>query len=53
MNDNMEREFGGLTSATKRFGFKSGIVITSRQSDEAIHDGYEISVMPAADYLSM
>ena len=49
----MEREFGGLTSATKRLGLKSGIIVTCRQSDEAIHDGCEISVMPAADYLSM
>ena len=52
-DDNMEREFGGLASAARRFGLKSGIVVTCRQSDEAIHDGCEISIVPAADYLSM
>ena len=52
-DDNREREFSGLASAAKRFGLKSGIIITGKQSDEAIHDGCEISVIPAADYLSM
>ena len=52
-DDNMEREFGGLASAARRFGLKSGIVVTCRQSDEAIHDGCEISIVPAAGYLSM
>ena len=52
-DDNREREFDGLASAAKRFGLKSGIVVTCEQSDEAIHDGCEISVIPAADYLSM
>ena len=51
-DDNMEREFGGLASAARRFGLKSGIVVTCRQSDEAIHDGCEISIVPAADFLS-
>ncbi len=52
-DDNREREFDGLASAAKRFGLKSGIVVTCNQSDEAIHDGCENSVIPAADYLSM
>lgn len=51
-DDNMEREFGGLASAAKRFGLKSGVIVTSGQSDEAMHDGCEISIVPAADYLA-
>ncbi|MBQ3290638.1 MAG: ATP-binding protein [Kiritimatiellae bacterium] len=51
-DDNMTREFDGLAAAARRFGLKSGVIVTCRQSDEAIHDGCEISVVPAADYLS-
>ena len=51
-DDNREREFDGLASAAKRFGLRSGVIITCRQSDEAIHDGCGISVVPAFDYLS-
>ena len=51
-DDNREREFDGLASAVKRFGLKSGVIVTCRQSDEAIHDGCEISIVPAYDYLS-
>lgn len=51
-DDNAEREFEGLVSAAKRFGLKSGTVVTCKQSDEAIHDGCEISIVPAYDYLS-
>ena len=49
---NSEREFDGLASAARKFGLKSGIVVTCRQFDEAIHGGCEISIMPAYDYLS-
>ncbi len=51
-DDNMAREFGGLASAARRFGLKSGVIATCRQADEAIHDGCEISIVPAYDYLS-
>ena len=51
-DDNQEREFDGLASAARRFGLKSGVVVTCRQSDLAIHDGCEISVVPAAEYLT-
>ena len=50
-DDNTEREFEGLVSAAKRLGLKSGVIVTCRQSDEAIHDGCEISIVPAYDYL--
>ena len=51
-DDNQEREFDGLASAARRFGLKSGVVVTCCQSDLAIHDGCEISVVPAAEYLT-
>ena len=51
-DDNMARAFNGLASAARRFGLKSGVMVTCRQSDEAIHDGCEISVVPAYEYLS-
>ena len=51
-DDNMAREFDGLASAARRFGLKSGVIVTCRQADEAIHDGCEISIVPAYDYLS-
>ena len=51
-DDNTDREFEGLASAAQRLGLKSGVIVTCRQSDEAIHDGCEISVVPAYDYLS-
>ena len=51
-DDNMAREFDGLVSAAKRLGLRSGVIVTCRQSDEAIHDGCEISIVPAYDYLS-
>ena len=51
-DDNMAREFDGLVSAAKRLGLRSGVIVTCRQSDETIHDGCEISIVPAYDYLS-
>lgn len=51
-DDNREREFAGLASAARRFGLSSGVIITCRQSDEAIHDGCDISIVPAFNYLS-
>ena len=51
-DDNMAREFDGLVSAANRLGLKSGVIVTCRQSDEATHDGCEISIVPAYDYLS-
>ena len=51
-DDNTERELEGLVSAAKRLGLKSGVIVTCRQSDEAIHDGCEISIVTAYDYLS-
>ena len=51
-DDNTEREFEGLVSAAKRLGLKSGTIVTCKQSDEAIHDGCKISIVPAYDYLS-
>ena len=50
-DDNKNREFDGLTAALKRFGLKSGIIVTHAQSDLAIQDGYEISIMPVTEYL--
>ena len=52
MDNNTERELEGLVSAAKRLGLKSGVIVTCRQSDEAIHDGCEISIVTAYDYLS-
>ena len=51
-DDNMAREFDGLVSAAKHLGLKSGVIVTCQQSDEATHDGCEISIVPAYDYLS-
>jgi hypothetical protein len=50
-DDNAEREFAGLAAAAKRFGLASGTVVTHRQSDMAVFDGCEISVVPATEYL--
>ena len=50
-DDNKNREFDGLAAAVKRFGLKSGIVVTHAQSDLAIHDGCEISILPVTEYL--
>ncbi len=50
-DDNRKREFDGLVSAMRRFGLTSGVVVTFAQSDFAIHDGCEISIVPAHEYL--
>ena len=50
-DDNKNREFDGLAAALKRFGLKSGTIVTHAQSDLAIHDGREISIMPVTEYL--
>ena len=50
-DDNKNREFDGLAAAVKRFGLKSGIVVTHAQSDLALHDGCEISILPVTEYL--
>ena len=50
-DDNAEREFAGLSAAAKRFGLMSGTVVTHRQSDMAVYDGCEISVVPSTEYL--
>ena len=50
-DDNRDREFEGLAAAAKRFGLKSGVIVTHDQSDQAVYDGCEISIVPASDYL--
>ena len=50
-DDNKNREFDGLAAALKRFGLKSGIIVTHAQSDLAIQDGCEISIVPVTEYL--
>ena len=51
-DDNREREFAGVAAAAKRFGLKFGIVVTHGQSDLAVHDGCEIAVVPATEYIT-
>lgn len=48
---NQEREFRGLSSAATFFGVTKGIIITLNQSDEAVYDGCDISIIPAFKYL--
>ena len=50
-DDNKNREFDGLAAALKRFGLKSGVIVTHAQSDLAIHDGCEILIVPVTEYL--
>ena len=50
-DDNRAREFDGLVSAMRRFGLKSGVIVTHRQSDVAVHDGFGISIVPVTEYL--
>ncbi len=50
-DDNQSREFEGLASAAKRFGLKSGVIVTADQSDSAVHDGVAIDIIPAWQYL--
>lgn len=50
-DDNIGREFNGLVAAAKRFGLNSGVIVTQSQSDFAIHDGCEISIVPVTEYL--
>ena len=51
-DDNMARELNGLVAAAKRFGLRHGVIVTQQQSDLAIHDGCEVSIVPANEYLS-
>ena len=51
-DENRRREFGGLQSALRRFGLKSGTIVTLDQTDYAVENGYEINIVSAADYLS-
>ena len=50
-DDNQAREFEGIVAAAKRFGLKSGVIVTHEQSDQAVYDGCEISIVPAFEYL--
>ena len=50
-DDNKNREVDGLTAALKRFGLKSGIIVTHAQSDLAIQDVCEISIVLVTEYL--
>ena len=51
-DDNRERELSGVAAAAKRFGLETGVIVTHRQSDLAIHDGCEITIVPATAYLT-
>jgi predicted AAA+ superfamily ATPase len=50
-DDNRAREFDGLVAALRYFGLDNGIVVTQAQSDEAVHDGHRLSIIPAHEYL--
>ena len=50
-DENRRREFDGLQSALRRFGLKSGTVVTFDQTDFTVENGYEINIVSAADYL--
>ena len=45
-DDNRKREFDGLVGALKRFGLKSGTIVTANQSDEAVYHGSKIKILP-------
>ena len=45
-DDNRKREFDGLVGALKRFGLKSGTIVTANQSDEAVYRGCKIKILP-------
>ena len=51
-DENRRREFDGLQSALRRFGLKSGTIVTFDQTDFAVENGYEINVVSASDYLA-
>ncbi len=49
--DNKDREISGLLEAMKFFKHKKGFIITKNQSDYFKIDGYEILLVPLAEYL--
>ena len=51
-DDNRVRELNGLVAAAKRFGLRQGVIVTQQQSDLAIHDGCEVLIVPANEYLA-
>jgi len=50
-DDNRQREIDGLVAALKRFGLRHGTIVTHAQSDIAVSDGCEITIVPAHKYL--
>jgi len=44
--NNYNREIGGLIEALKKFGLKSGTILTLDDQREIIHEGYFIKVLP-------
>lgn len=50
-DENRDRELGGLLAAMARFDLHNGTVITARQKDVAMHDGREIELVPATEFL--
>jgi len=51
-DENRDREMKGLLAALRRFGLKSGTIVTLDQSDFAVEDGCDIHIVSAADYLT-
>ncbi len=50
-DDNKSREFNGLASAAHHFGLSHGVIVTSNQTDSAVHDGIAMDIIPAWQYL--
>jgi len=52
-DDNISREIEGLVSALKYFRLSRGTIVTRDQTDEAVCDGCEISIVPAYKWLAV
>ena len=49
--DNLNRELNGLLQAMKFFNHQKATIVTFSKSDFIQQDGFEISVIPAYNYL--
>ena len=46
-----KREIAGLVLAARKTGCKKLLLLTDHQYEDIIHDGYDIAIRPAYDYL--